>query len=81
MHRFSKYSVNHVGIGRSYRSDIVFPRSNVIESVQTEIPYLLRENHRFTFSLLLIFLNPLVFINLIHKLAHTSNKFANQRFP
>ena len=46
MHRFSKYSVNHVGVGRSYRSDIVFPRSNGIESVQTEIPYLLRENLR-----------------------------------
>ena len=81
MHRFSKYSVNHVGVGRSCWFDIVFPRSNGIESVRPEIPHLLRENLHFTFSLLLIFLNPLVFINPIHKLAHTGNKFANQGFP
>ena len=80
MHRFSKYSINHVGIGRSCRSDIIFPRSNGIESVRPKIPPLLRDNFRFTFSLLLIFLNLFIFINPVHNLAHTGNKFASKDF-
>ena len=81
VHRFSKYSTNHLGIGRSYWSDIIFSRSNGIKLIRLEIPLLLRDNLHFTFSLLLIFFNPLVFINPIHKLAHTGNRFANQGFP
>ena len=81
MHQFSKYHVNHVGVGRSCQSVIIFPRSNGIESVRPEIPHLLRDNLRFTFSLLLIFFNPFVFINPIHKLAHTGNRFTSQGFP
>ena len=81
MHRFSKYHVNHVGVGRSCRSDIIFPRSNGIDSFRPEIPHLLRDNLRFTFSLLLIFFNPFVFINPIHKLAHTGNRFTSHLNP
>ena len=81
MHRVSKYSVNHLGVGRSYWSNMIFPRSNGMESVRPEIPHLLRDNLRFTFSLLLIFLNPFVFVNPVHKLAHTSNRFPSQGFP
>ena len=81
VHRFSKYNTNHLSISRSCWSDIIFPRSNGIKSIRPEIPILLRDNLRFTFSLLLIFLNPLVFINLVHKLEHIGNKFASQGFP
>ena len=77
MHQFSKYSVNHLGVGRSYRSNIIFSRSSGIESVQPEISPLLRDNLRFTFSLLLIFLNSLVFINPVHNLTHTGNRFTS----
>ena len=41
----------------------------------------MRDNFRFTFPLLLVFLYPLVLINLVHELDHTSNKFASQRLP
>ena len=81
MHRFSKYNVNHLGIGRSYLSDIIFLRSNDIKSIQPKIPSLLRDNLHFTFYLLLIFLNPLVFIIPVHKLAYTGNRFVSQGFP
>ena len=81
VHRFLKYSTNHLGVGRSCWSDIIFPRSNGIKSVRPEILLLLRDNLRFTFSLLLIFFNPLVFVNPVHKLAHTGNMFASQGFP
>ena len=78
MHQFSKYSVNHLGVGRSCWFDIIFSRSSGIESVQPEISHLLRDNLRFTFFLLLIFLNSLVFINPVHKLTHTGNRFTSQ---
>ena len=81
MHRFSKYSVNHLGIGRSCWSDIIFSRLSGIESVRPEIPPFLKDNLRFAFSLLLILLNSFVFINPIYKLTHTGNRFTNQWFP
>ena len=81
MHRFLKYNVNHLGVGRSCQSNIIFSRSSGIELVRPKIPYLLRDNLRFTFSLLLIFLNSLIFINSVHKLTHTSNRFTGQWFP
>ena len=80
VHWFSKHSINHLGVGRSWWSDVIFPRSNGIKLVRPEIPPLVRDNLRFTFSLLLIFLKPLVFINLVHKLAHGGNRFSSQGF-
>ena len=55
--------------------------SVIIVSVQPEILPLLKDNLSLSFPLLLVFLNPIVLINLVHELAHTSNKFASQRFP
>ena len=81
MHWFLKYNTNHLGVGRSCWSDIIFLRSNGFKSIQPKIPSLLRDNLRFTFYLLLIFLNPLVFINLIRKLVHTGNRFTSQGSP
>ena len=81
MHQLSKYSVNHLGVGRSCWYDIIFSRSNGIKSARPEIPPLLRDNICFIFSLLMIFLNPLVFINPVHKLAYIGNRFASQGFP
>ena len=81
MHRFLKYSVNHLGVGRSCQSDIIFSRSSGIKSVRPEISPFLRDNLRFAFSLLLILLNSFVFINPIHKLTHTGNRFTSQWFP
>ena len=41
----------------------------------------MRDSLCFTFSLLLVFLNPLVLINPIYKLAHTGNMFPSQGLP
>ena len=81
MHRFSEYSINHLDVGRPWLSGVIFLRSVIIEPVRPEIPPLLRDSLHFTFSLLLVFLNPLVLINPIHELAHTDYSFASQGLP
>ena len=50
---------------------------SLVSMVRLEIPPLLRDNLRFTFPLLLVFLNPLVLINPIYELTYTSNRFAS----
>ena len=55
--------------------------SVVAVSIRHEIPPLLRNNLSLSFPLLLVFLNPLILINSVHELVHTSAEFASQRFP
>ena len=81
MHRFSEHNINHLSVGRPKLPCKISLRSVIIVSVRPEIPHLLRDNFSLSFTLLLVFLNPFVLINSIHKLKHTSNRFASQRFP
>ena len=77
MHRFLEHYINRLGIGRPWLSSEIPPRSIIIESIRLEIPPLLRDNIHFTFPLLLVFLNPLVLINPVHKMDHIGNRFAS----
>ena len=78
---FSEHSINHLGVGRSRLPSKVFPRSVIIVSVRPEIPPLLKDHLSLSFPLQLVFFYPFVLVNLIHKLAHTSNRLISQRFP
>ena len=80
MHRLLEHHVNRLSIGRPWLPSKVPPRSVVVVSVRPEIPYLLRDNLNLSFPMLLVFLNPLVLINSVHKLAHTGDRFSIRDF-
>ena len=71
MQWFSEHSVNHLRNYRSRLSCKILSGSVIVVSVQPEIPHLLRDNLTFPLALLLVFLDPLVFINAVHKSTHT----------
>ena len=80
MHRFSENRINHLSISRPWLPSKVSLRPVVvIVPVRPKIPHLLRDNLSFSFPLLLVFLNPLVLINLVHELVHTGDRLASQR--
>ena len=79
VHRFSEYHINYLSIGRPYLPSKISPRSVVIVPIRPEIPLLLRDNLRLAFPLLLVFLNPLILINLVHELAHIGDRLSHQR--
>ena len=81
LHRFPEHCVNRLSIDESRLPSKVPPRSVFGVSVRPEIPPLSRDNLRLSFPLLLVFLNPLILINPVHELAHTGDRFSNQRFP
>ena len=81
VHWFLEHHVNHLSIGGSRLPNIISPRPIIIVLVWLEIPPLLRDNLSFPLPLLLVFLNPLIFINLVHELAYTDSRFPSQRFP
>ena len=77
MYQISKHSVNCLHIDRSRLPCKVFSRLVVIvKSVQLEFPPLLRDNLRFTFSQLLVFFNPFILVDLIHKLAQVGDRLS-----
>ena len=81
MHWFLEYCINGLGVGRPGLPNKISLGPVVIESIRPKIPHLLRDNLRFTFPLLLVFLNPFVLINPVHELVHIGNRFASQRLP
>ena len=81
MHRFSEYRIDHLGIGRARLPSKVLSRSVVIVLVRPKIPHLLRDNLSLTFPLLLVFLDPLILVNLVHEFAHTGDRLSRQRLP
>ena len=78
-HWLSEHSINCLRVSSFGLPNKVSLWSVIIVSVRLEIPHLLRDNLSLTFPLLLVFLNPFVLINLVHELAHTSDKLASQR--
>ena len=78
MYWLSKYHVNHLRNCRPRLPSKIPSGSVIIVSVRLEIPHVLRDNLGISFPLLLVFLNPLVFINTIHKLTHTPYQLLGQ---
>ena len=81
VHWFSKHNINCLRVGSSRLPSKVSPWSVIIVSVRPEISPLLKDNLSLTFPLLLVFLNPFIFVNPIHELTQTSDKFTSQGFP
>ena len=78
---FSEYCVNHLSGGRPQLPNKVSSRSVIVVSVRLEIPPLLRDNLNLHLPLVLVFLDPLILINLVHELTHTVSRFQGQRGP
>ena len=78
---FSKHRVNHLSIGRPQLPSKVSPRPVIVVSVRPKIPPLLRDNLSLPLSLLLVFLDPHILINLVHKLTYIACRFPSQRLP
>ena len=70
MYRISEHSVNYLRTGISELLCIVFPRSVVVVKLaRLEVPPLLRDNLRFTFTQLLVLFNSFKLVDLVHELA------------
>ena len=81
VHWFSEHNINSLRVGSSRLPSKVSLWSVIIVSVRPEISPLLKDNLSLTFPLLLVFLNPFIFVNPIHELTQTSDKFTSQGFP
>ena len=78
MYWFSEHRVNYV---RSHRPRLPskIPMGSVIAvTVRPKILPLLKDNLSLSLPLLLVFLNPLVFVNMIHKPTHTPYQLLGQ---
>ena len=78
MHWFSEHNVNHLRSHGSRLSRKIPLGSIVVVSIRHEIPSFLRDNIAFSLTLQLVFLDPLVLINAIHKLTNTSDRLLGQ---
>ena len=80
MHWFSEHSVNHLRSHGSRLSSKIPSRSIIIVYVQPKIPHLRKDNLTLPFALLLVFLDPFVLINTIHKPTNTPHQLLGQGF-
>ena len=77
MYQISEHSMYCLRVGGPGLPCKVCPQSVVVvKSVRPEIPPLLRDNFRFTFSKLLVFFNPLILVNLVHELAQVGDRLS-----
>ena len=81
MHWLLEHNIDRLSISRPWLPSKISPRPVVIVSVWPDIPPLPKDNLSLSFPLLLVFLNPFIFIDPIHELAHTGDRFASQGFP
>ena len=81
VHWFSEHNINSLRVGSSRLPSKVSLWSVIIVSVRPEISPLLKDNLSLTFPLLLVFLDPFIFVNPIHKLTQIGDKFTSQGFP
>ena len=81
MYWISEHSIYHLRGCRLKLPSKIPTRSTVVITIRPEIPPLLRDNLALSLALLLILFNPLVFVNPIHKLAYTVDRFPSQRLP
>ena len=78
---FSEHRVNHLSSGRPRLPSKVSPGPVIVVAIRPEILHLLRDNLSLPLPLLLVFLDPLILINSVHKLMYTASKFPNQKLP
>ena len=77
MYWISEHSINCLRVGIFGLPCKVFPRLVVVvKSVQLEVPPLLRENLRFSFTQLLVFFDPFVLVNSVHELVQVGDKLS-----
>ena len=74
MHRFSKYSTNHLGGNQARVLGKISPRSTTIVPIQLEISPLLGDHLSLSLPLLLILLDLFVLVDVIHELTHALNR-------
>ena len=67
MHWLTKHRADYLSSSRPRLPSKISPGSIIIVSVRPEIPPILRDNLRLSSPLLLIFLDPLIFINTIYE--------------
>ena len=80
-HWLSEHNINSLRVGSSRLPSKVSLWSVIIVSVRPEISPLLKDNLSLTFPLLLVFLDPFIFVNPIHELTHNGDRFTSQGFP
>ena len=78
MYWLSKHHVNHPRSRKPRLPGKIPSGLAIIVFVRPEIPPVLRDNLILSLPLLLVFLNPLVFINMIHKPTHTLYRLLGQ---
>ena len=77
MYRISEHGMYCLCVGEPGLPCKVSPRLVVIvESVRSEIPPLLWDNFRFTFSQLLVFFNPFILVDPVHELAQAGDRLS-----
>ena len=81
MYWFSKHYVNHLRSCRPRLPSKIPSGSIIVVSVQLEVPPLMKDNLSLSLPLLLVFLDPFVFTNLVHELVYIGGRFSSQRLP
>ena len=81
MYWFSEHRINHLSISGPRLPSIVSPGLIIVVSVRPEILPLLKDNLSLPLPLLLVFLDLIILINSVHKLAYTDSRFPSQRLP
>ena len=80
VHWFSEHSVNCLRSCKPRLSSKIPSRSVIVIVVRPEISPLLRDNLTLPISLMLVFLDSLVFINAVHEPMHTPYRLLSQGF-
>ena len=78
MYWFLEHRVNHLRSRRPKLPRKIPSGPIIIVFVRPKIPHVLRDNLNLSFPLLLVFLDPLVFVNTIHKPTHTPYQLLGQ---
>ena len=78
MHWFSEHSVNHPRSHRPRLSSKIPSGSVIVVYVQPKIPHLRGDNLTLPLALLLVFLDPFILINTIHKPTNTPHQLLGQ---
>ena len=73
-----EHRVNHLRSHRPKLHSKIPLGPVIIVSIQPEIPHVLRDNLSLSLPLLLVFLNPLVLVNMVHKPMHTTYQLLGQ---
>ena len=81
VHRLPEHNANYLGSSRSSMPNKISLGSIVVIPLRPKIPLVLGNYFGLLLSLLLVFLNSFILINMIHKLAYTPSKLPCQGLP